>query len=177
MTEQQAEALLTAEPPLDGPPSPAGDPDAPYGRLGNGRPRKNPQKIPNVVGGAPKRTAQKPRTSKPSYAERVSDTLKMPAALLALVGNARGSEALVADGATLTLYGPQLGAALGGLAEKKPEIAAALDKILGAGPYGEIAALVMVMGLQLAANHKVMAPVAQMGVMTPEEIMAAVAAS
>jgi hypothetical protein len=196
MTDAEAEALLLGgsapgadydDVPRETAPAADGetvDPDAPYGRYPSGRRRKAPLKGKSTGRGAaqaPAAKAAKRSSGKSSatgtYGDRITEALKLPTALLAIVGNARKSEALVADAATLQLHGPSFGASLGGLAEKKPEVAAALDKILAAGPYGEIVACVAVMGLQFAANHNVLKPVESMGIMSRETLISATAAA
>ncbi len=165
---------------LDGKPE-GSDPEAPFGRFANGKPRKRPKRGADTQPGlrapsAPsaRRGPGRPRAVKPSYADKVQGLLQLPAAALALAGTAKDSDALVADAATLSEYAGPLSQALGDLAESKPEFAAVLDKVLSVGPYGALLAVAVPMVLQVLANHKLMPPVEALGVRSREDVLGAV---
>lgn len=58
-----------------------------------------------------------------------------------------------ADAAAIGHHGPNIAEALNDLAKERPEVAAALEKVLSAGPYGLLLAAVVPLGVQLAHNH------------------------
>jgi hypothetical protein len=76
------------------------------------------------------------------------------------------------DAATVSVYGPQIATAVNDLAQQKPELAKALDKILAAGPYGALIACVAPMVGQILANHGTL-PVGMLGSVSQDEIMLA----
>lgn len=161
-------------PDLDAPP-PADDPDpaAPYGRRSDGTPRSKPGRkpgTPNVTPRArakarPQAAAPPPRKTstggakrraEPDYRGGIMGLFQLTTAPL-LVAGAR-SDAMLADAATLTTYGPGIADALHALALERPEVAAVLERLLQAGPYGALLAACVPLGVQLAANHGLLPP-------------------
>jgi hypothetical protein len=61
-----------------------------------------------------------------------------------------------ADAAAVTHHAPPIADALNDLARERPEVAAVLEKVLSAGPYGALLAAVVPLGVQLLHNHDLM---------------------
>jgi hypothetical protein len=100
------------------------------------------------------------------YREGIEGLLQLPAAGLMLAGMQTGKLELVADAATITNAAPSIAEALSDLANDQPQIAAVLDKVLKAGPYGALITAMVPMAMQLLTNHKVV-PAGVMGTVEP----------
>ncbi len=136
------------------------DQDAPYGRKADGTPERKPgpQKgtrvgaaIPRVqrTGSTRKTSARKTGTD---YRPGIVGILQLPA--FALGAGGQFNPALALDGAAISLHAPAIAEALNDLANDNPAVAAALDRILSAGPYGAIIGACLPLAFQIAANHK-----------------------
>jgi len=121
------------------------DPEAPYGRFKNGKPRKHP---PKNTSSAPRRSRAK--TKGPSYTEAVHGMFQMVALPLTFVNPA--------DAWTINQHAGNIAVALNDLAQERPEVAAMLDRMLKAGPYGALVAACVPMICQLLTNHKLLPP-------------------
>lgn len=134
-------------------------PDAPYGIGLNGKPRKRPGRpvgAKKAAPAAPKppgatRTASRPSPRSTDYRAGVKGLLQLVATPLVIAG-AKKPE-LLADGIAVEMHGDNLANALNETAKHVPQVAAALDKILAAGPYGLIIAAIIPLGAQIAVNH------------------------
>lgn len=148
----------------------AHDPAAPYGRRSDGTPKAKPGRKAGTPNTSPRARARakprmqadapplrkasggsKKRSTEPDYRGGIMGLVQLTTAPL-LVAGAR-SDAALADAATLTTYGPGIADALHELALERPEVAAVLDRLLQAGPYGALLAACVPLGVQLAANH------------------------
>jgi len=138
------------------------DDDAPYGRKADGTPKRKPGPSKGTRAGAAiprvQRTAG-PRASTRSKAKTGTDyrpgilgILQIPAFALGAAGQL--NESLALDGAALSMHAPGIAEALNELANDNPAVAAALDRILTAGPYGAIIGACLPLAFQIAANHK-----------------------
>jgi len=160
--EMTLDGELAAPPPPAAGETAGGDPEAPYGRTRDGKPRGKPgPKGPRSrTGSRSSRTAPKPpprvagtsrpRTSSssgPDYAAAVRGVIQSIAFPLAF------SPATLPDAAALAAYGPNLADALDALAKERPEVAAVLDKLLAVGPYGAVFAAAVPLLVQLGVNH------------------------
>ena len=65
------------------------------------------------------------------------------------------SLAAPADAVAVANHGPNIAEALNQLAHERPEIAAALEKVIAIGPYGALVAATIPLIIQLAHNHNV----------------------
>lgn len=115
-------------------------------------------------------TRSRKKSQGTDYTEGIIGMMQLPAGVLGIVGAQTNSVPLVADSAVITAHAPHVAEALNALAQERPEVAAVLDKVLRAGPYGAILGAVLPMGLQLLANHKVV-PAGLMGTVTPEQVI------
>lgn len=166
--------------------APVEDEDAPYGRKADGTPKAKPgprgprtPKSPTAPGlSAPKpvktSTPRKTRSAPVAvdYRPGVLGITQLIAAPLALAG--RMNVAFAYDSLTISRYAPALAEAANNLAQQEPAVAAALDKVLQVGPYGEIIGVALVMAVQMAVNHGKVSPdaVAGMGIVKPEDLAA-----
>jgi hypothetical protein len=57
------------------------------------------------------------------------------------------------DGYCVARYTPGIAGAVADLAVERPEVAAALDKVLAVGPYGALIGAVLPLAVQLMHNH------------------------
>lgn len=177
-----------------------GDPDAPHGRnpktgepykrskewrdklaakLAEGR-QNQATKRPPRLRARPKASAGTARSSRPAsvdYRPTVMMLAQIPAVLLAVIGRMTGDEAWELDSATVQLHAPGIANAAHDTAQVDERLASILDKAMEVGPYGALIATGLPMVLQMAANHKKMAPNPAMGILSREELLAAVAAS
>jgi hypothetical protein len=122
--------------------------------------------------GKPSSSSSKPRAKKygTDYTEGIAGILGLPAMVLGVVGAQTNNVALVADGVVIGHYAPGIASAVNELAQDRPEIAAALDKILKVGPYGALIGAMMPMVTQLMANHKLIKP-GTMGTQSAEGVL------
>jgi hypothetical protein len=180
MTEPDTEAVPT-EPTA---PDPV-DPAAPYGRRADGTPASKPGRKVGQKTGTGRRARRspigpKPPTAKPAgrssapkgpdYTEAINGMIQLPAGALALLG--MRDPRFLADAGTLSLHGPIVAAALNDLARERPDVAAVLDRVLAAGPYGALIGAVFPLVLQMLANHGVVKP-GLFGTVTPETMVGA----
>jgi hypothetical protein len=121
---------------------PGADPEAPYGRFKNGKPRKNP----------PKGVAA-PRAKSGGYKSK-SKTDYRPGFLgLAQMGAFVASFFSPLDAVAVTDHAPRIADAVQVTADNDPKFAAAMDRILSAGPYAALISATIPMVVQILHNH------------------------
>lgn len=121
------------------------DSEAPYGRFKNGKPRKNP----------PKGVAA-PRAKSSGYRSK-SKTDYRPGFLgLAQMGAFVASFFSPLDAVAVTDHAPRIADAVQVTADNDPKFAAAMDRILSAGPYAALISAVVPMAVQILHNHNEM---------------------
>lgn len=126
------------------------DMPAPYGRFKSGKPRKTP---PN--GTRKLKTTTRKKTA-PDYEEGLNGFVQMAAFGLAIAGDK--NPVFLADSVAVAEHGPNLSAALNGIAQERPEVAAVLDKLLAVGPYGLLIGAAAPLIMQVLSNHGVKMP-------------------
>jgi hypothetical protein len=156
------------------------DPEAPWGRTADGKPRakpgRKPKGTPRSAAAPRKRTSSaKPRKDDgPDYRPGLTALLQLPAFGLSMAARVVREEkqrvALIADGMALKLHAPGIAEALHETAKQEARLAAILDRVLAAGPYGLIFAAVTPLVMQILANHRVIAPNPMMGVLPVEDL-------
>lgn len=166
----------------------AADPEAPYGRNPEGVPYKRPKEWREKLAAklaegrrtqsaaAPPRKAAKKTTKAaaggaPDYRAGAMALLQLPAVVLSVASKFKPTLAL--DAAAVTLHAPNLAEAAALTAQNDERFAAILDKALSIGPYGALLGAAVGLGLQIAANHGAVPVVAEMGILSPEELVAA----
>lgn len=96
------------------------------------------------------------------YREGVEGLLQIPAMALSFVSPV--------DGFSVAHHTPPISKAVADLAVERPEVAAALDKVLAVGPYGALIGAVLPLVVQLAHNHDMVpAPMAKAMGATPKK--------
>jgi hypothetical protein len=129
-----------------------------------------PKKCKDHKGKSSATTTRKKKSYGTDYTEGVTELLQIPAAVLGVVGMQTNNIPLVADAEVINQYAPHIGSAVNGLAQERPEVAAALDRILKAGPYAALIGAVVPMVTQILANHKLLRA-GVMGTKTAEQVL------
>lgn len=75
-----------------------------------------------------------------------------------------------ADAAAIMVHTPGIAEALNNLAAVKPEVAAVLDRLMTAGPYGEIMMAVVPLVVQILCNHN-RVPAGMLGSVPADELI------
>ncbi len=97
-------------------------------------------------GGRSSSRAKSPGSSQRArYEEGVAGLLQIPAMALSLVDPV--------DGFCVAHHTPPISKAVADLAVERPEVAAALDKVLAVGPYGALIGAVLPLAVQIMHNH------------------------
>lgn len=137
------------------------DPTAPYGRKADGTPKAKPGRR---AGTATSAGPKKPKGST-EYAPAIEGLFQLIAFPVAF--------AYPADAAAIAHYSPGIAKELDALAQVRPEVAAALDRVLSVGPYGAVIAATLPLVIQLLVNHGVIpiGAVASFGVVPKEKIL------
>ena len=117
------------------------DAEAPYGRFKNGKPRKNP---PKGVSAPRAKSGYKAKT-KTDYRPGFLGLAQM-GAFVAGFFNPH-------DAIAVTDHAPNLAEAVQVTADNDPKFAAAMDRILSAGPYAALISAAVPMVMQILHNH------------------------
>lgn len=151
--------------PVASPVSLAKDPEAPYGRKADGTPKAKPGRPAGAGGESARRTSPKKPKGSTEYAPAIEGLFQLIAFPVAF--------AFPADAAAITHYSPGIAKELDALAQVRPEVAAALDRVLSVGPYGAVIAATLPLVIQLLVNHGVIpiGAVASFGVVPKETIL------
>jgi hypothetical protein len=139
------------------------DADAPYGRFANGKPRKHP----------PKGGPQAPKSKRSYTAKTKTDYRPGFLGLAQLAAFATGFFSPV-DAVAIQDHAPRLADAVQVTADNDPKFAAAMDRILSAGPYAALLSATVPLIVQVMHNHD-MVPgeiVKGMGGRTKDEVLA-----
>lgn len=191
-----ADALADVDPQAltDGLGSPAHDPEAPYGRRADGTPyQKSPeerQRLSDQLAAGRERAKRegrtRPKVRQPSRAparprraaaaapkvsphkQAALGILQLAAAPLAMAG--RWVPVLQLDALALTLHAEPLADALAAVAEEDSRWAAVMEKAGNIGPKGALILAGLPVVLQLAANHRLMPPNPDMGILDRDQL-------
>jgi len=161
------------------------DPEAPYGRFKNGKPRKRPPasaEIPSVPG--PRRIPQRSASASSArksggadYAQLTKNVLQLPimaasvaGQVLTAVGREQAGTAVTLDAMTVGLYSEQLGDVGARLAQADGNIARWLERFGKGGVYGEAFSLGAMMFAQFMVNHGRLSPMPAAGLVDPQTI-------
>jgi hypothetical protein len=117
------------------------DPEAPYGRFKNGKPRKNPPKGVS----APK--------AKSGYKAKTKTDYRPGFLGLAQMGAFVASFFSPLDAVAVTDHAPNIAEAVQVTADNDPKFAAAMDRILATGPYAALLSATVPMFMQILHNH------------------------
>ena len=180
-----AEGLLTAEgapvaaPPVDtefaalqaaqaaqadeeAPAPPKKDPEAPYGRTKDGKPKRGP-------GGRPARArAEQPRVASPTAAGVKKDFTRPLTEVVQLAWGVLAGTSPT-DAAAVKLAGPGLVSAWNNLAQENAGVARGIEWLTSGSAYGAVVMATAPLLMQIAANHGRLDPerVAALGVQDP----------
>lgn len=165
------------------------DPDAPYGRRPDGTPYKRPKEWRDQLASklaqgrrtqaaaapprkpAAKKTAKPAAGGAPDYYAGAMALLQVPAVVLTMASKFK--PALALDAAAVTLHAPTLASAAHATAQTDERFAALMEKALSIGPYGALLGAAVGLGVQIAANHGAIPVVPEMGILSPDELIAA----
>lgn len=163
--------MPAAEPVDIGPAEPV-DPEAPYGRLQNGKPRKTPPKPRTAPKAAAAPKAGAPRAPKKPAPTDFRPVIEQGVSLLsvALMGLGRSNRAFLADAATLQMNAPEVAHAVNEVAQINPAVRRMLTTTAPALPYVLLGSALFNMGVQIAANHGVALPLPGARVHDPSEL-------
>lgn len=146
------------------------DPEAPFGRTMDGTPKKSP------AGRKPKTAAAKPRVQAPTAQDKGGPPKDYTPGLRQLFGTAWSLASLVdqADAGAVLLATPALVDGWNGVAQRNPRVGKVLDYLTGGAELGGAAIATVMLGLQIAANHRVVKAeeMGQFGVKTRDELAA-----
>lgn len=169
---------LEAEPPPELEPD-----DAPYGRRADGTPRNKPGRRPKArtsqkrATPPPRKAASKPTPPpRPDYRRAVVELLGIPVGALTALSATLDDPAYLADAATVALAAPGLADAVQFAAEADPRVAAVMDWLMSAGPWGLLITQVVGIGAQITVNHNKLKP-GMLGTREPEDLITAFVAS
>lgn len=115
-----------------------------------------PKKRGRPVGSGTKATqaASKPRTAKKTdYTPQLLELVDTAASVPLSIGVMKGNATLLADGYAIKHHGANIAKAVNDLAQNKPEVAMALERLGQSTPYAALVMSVVPLALQLAANH------------------------
>lgn len=90
-------------------------------------------------------TTRRAGSQRAKYAEGVAGLLQVPAAVLSFVDPV--------DGYCVAKHTPNIAGAVADLAVERPEVAAALERVMAVGPYGALIGAVLPLAVQIMHNH------------------------
>lgn len=178
------------------PPEPT-DPDAPYGRNAAGKPYKRSAEERQRLGEQMARGrqnasgARKARTTTGrasggvrasgrngtsphgTYAMAATGLLGIPITLLSVVARFTGNPVFALDALAVKVGTPDLAMAAADLAVEDARIAAVLEHVGKVSPYGALGVAALAVVAQCAANHRLIDPAPEMGILTETELMRA----
>jgi hypothetical protein len=149
----------------DDPTTWAPTPDAPYGYLKNGNPRK---RRPNKPGS---RKSGRRKRSSVQYGKVVEDLITSMSQGIGMAGLASRNTTLIAHSWLLADRAEPVGNAMQGIAEQNPRIAAGIERMAEVSPYAELVAALMPAVPQFLCNMGMIKP-GLLGTVDPAKIAA-----
>lgn len=159
----------------------APDPEAPYGRFKNGKPRKAPVGSKPGRGGGPKapRAAAAPRprstsssaprrAAQPDFRSVVAEAMSL--ASIPLMGMGRVNRAFLADAAAVQIAAEPFSHAVNEVAKINPGVARVLSSTAPAFPYVLLGSALFNLGAQIMANHGKHLPIPGVAIADPESL-------
>jgi hypothetical protein len=136
-------------------------------RLAAGRRRKASTRPPSRQ---PSRASSaRPKSPKPppgpTYAGTVQGGLMLVAGILGM------APALRLDAAAIALHSEPIALAVQDVALEDQRVAALIDRLSKVTPYGALGAALIGLGLQVAANHRMVPILPQFGILSPDELL------
>jgi hypothetical protein len=127
-----------------------------------------PRTIKGNAGNRIRQAPQEPEPAPKSRREGIIGLCQMIALPMVF-----GPPASKLDAASIMLIAPELGEAGSELAANDPRAAKIIDFVIQTGPYAGLAQTIVKLGLQIAANHKLIPtePFKPYGILTEEEIL------
>jgi hypothetical protein len=136
--------------------------------------KRTPRRAPAPGLRVPSAGARK--ASSADYRPAILGLMQIPQLALGLgaklAKNEATKEALVLDGMTVGIHAPNVAEALNTTAQTEQQLARILDKLSTVGPYSLVVMALLTPTVQILANHGIVAPNEQMGVL-PKEALAA----
>jgi hypothetical protein len=192
VTEEATMPIPGPQMPASGPAAPDADADAPWGRKADGSPRAKPGVKPGGPTAGPRKASapgprkatgaasKKANSAAPDYRMAIIGLGQLPIGVASmaarLVRDDRKRMAIQLDAMTVKVHLPAVAEAVNSVAQDNAKVAAALDRIVSVGPYGEVIAAVAPILLQCMVNHGAMEPNPAMGLLSPDELIAAATA-
>lgn len=144
------------------------------GQGGAGRtpPRKAPAARP--AGRSRPSGTRAPRQATPEefYTQAAAGALTLIPAVLSIAARIFRRDVLALDAVAVGRGIPGMATAVGSIAVTEQRLAQLLDKVAEVGPWGQLTMAAMPVALQLAANHGFLQPSEEMGILSPDDLMA-----
>lgn len=135
------------------------DPEAPFGRFANGKPRKSPPKGSKPSSGGGRRTAAAPKPPRaksskaPNFTKMLTGAFGGLGAVVSAAGFRRRSRTVVADGMAVQMAAKPLAEGFNEIAQVSPALQRILTQAGPALPFANLAYALLELGAQIAANH------------------------
>ena len=143
------------------------------GGAGRTPPRKAPAARP-AGRSRPSSSSRAPRQATPEefYTQAAAGALTLIPAVLSIAARIFRRDVLALDAVAVGRGIPGMATAVGSIAVTEQRLAQLLDKVAEVGPWGQLTMAAMPVALQLAANHGFLQPSEEMGILSPDDLMA-----
>lgn len=134
--------------------TPQSDPEAPWGRRKDGKPRAKPGRRSTGRKRPPRKRTTSTAGAKPktkNYRNAVASLIQQIITPLAIVGTR--DPRFMADAVVITENADDICTAVNDVAQANPALAKVLDTVEKIGPYGHLSQLAITIGVQIAGNH------------------------
>lgn len=142
---------------VEAPPAQDTKPGRPTTRAGRAAARKA-RSAASASGSDAKPKATKPAPRKASLESRLAGSLASLGGMVMAGGAVAGSAPLQADGLVIIQHSANMAEAINRVADQDPRVKAALEKMLTAGVWSGVAAVMLPVGLAIAGNHGMVPP-------------------